>query len=592
MIESRAGADSRLDPVTQAVLAGGLAGAVAEMKATVVRSAYSPLWREAGDLSCGLLAPNAEIVAQGLGDIPIHLASMPLSLLGCLARFPIESLEPGDVVIQNDPYGGNNHLPDFVMAKPVFHSGHVVAFSVVRGHWVDVGGAARGSYVSDATEIFAEGIRIPPVRLYRAGEIDEDILAVLGANVRNARERLGDLRAQYAGCAAGEVQVLSLCDRYGAEVVERGMNAVLDSAERRARRAIEGIPDGCYTFRDTCDGGGGDSKLISLAATVTVEGDGIVVDFTGSSAQVAGNRNAPLAVTMSATYFAIKAVTEPTTPSNSGSYRPVTVIAPAGSVVNPDFPAAVALGNHETAARIADVVLGALAEAAPDRVCAAGAGSSCVVIVSGMGSGNVGGGEPAIMYEVHGAAQGASCTRDGSNALRTGIGNTGNTPTEVLESVYPVFVEGYGVTLDAGGAGRQRGGCGITRTMRFTGEASVTIAADRSESAPYGLAGGSPGRMASFTLVGSAGGERTLGSGATVRVGLGDRLTIRTAGGGGYGPPNSRVASALREDVEDGYVSRGACKTEYARDFSAIVDGAEGSAVASSREPVQQENLQ
>lgn len=575
-------AATSLDPVTLSVLDAGLRTAVAEMKAVVLRTAYSNLWREAGDLSCGLLTADGEIVAQGVGDIPIHLASMPASLKGLTDRIPLESLRPGDVLLQNDPYQGNNHMPDFIMAKPIFAEGEVIAFSAVRGHYVDIGGPTPGSYYTRATDTFGEGIRIPPLRLYREHELNQDVVDILSLNVRNPRERLGDMRSQYAGCLAAERRLLDYCDRYGKDAMVQAMNQVLDVSERRARAAFQEIPDGRYEFSDTCDGDSFSDDPIYLNVAVTVSGDRVSVDFTGSSPQVRGGMNSPLAVTLSATYFALKAVAEPHTQSNSGSYRPVEIFVPKGSVLNPHEPAPVVAGNHETAARIADTVLGALAQAVPDRVCAAGTGSSTVLIVGR----EDGGLDDAIMYEVHGAAQGANVHRDGSHARRTSIGNTGNTPNEIIEKTYPLRVLSYAITPDAGGAGTHRGGGGITRVVEFTQDATVTIIADRDRSQPYGLRGGGGGALARFELI-AADGETTPVSGKTtpLSVPAGTRLRLTTAGGGGYGPPAGRSLEDIQADVDDGYMTPAAAAAAYHVRISSDRTRAEGATVITGRQP-------
>lgn len=549
-----------LDPITLSVLDAGLRTAVAEMKAVVLRTAYSNLWREAGDLSCGLLTASGEIVAQGVGDIPIHLASMPTSLRGLLDRIPVATLRPGDVLLQNDPYQGNNHLPDFIMAKPIFSDGRVIAFSAVRGHYVDIGGATPGSYYTRAVDTYGEGLCVPPVRLYREGELNSEVLDIITANVRNPAERLGDMRSQYAGCLAAERRLLDYCGRYGTDTVEQAMDEVLAVSERRARAAFREVPDGRYEFVDTCDGHGFADDPIYLRVALTVTGDEVAVDFAGSSDQVRGGMNSPLAVTLSATYFALKAVTEPHTASNSGSYRPVTIAVPPGSVLNPHRPAPVVAGNHETATRIADVVLGAFAQAVPDRVCAAGTGSSTVLIVGR----NRTGADDRIMYEVHGAGQGASVGSDGSDARRTSIGNTGNTPNEIIESSYPVRVLSYRITPDGGGAGRYRGGGGITRLVEFTEDVTVTVVADRDRSRPYGLLGGLGGGLAEFVLTGVDGASVPVSSKtAPLEVSAGTRLLLRTAGAGGYGPPGDRPLAAVQADVDDGYVTPAAARDVY-----------------------------
>lgn len=551
-------AATSLDPISFSVIDAGLRSAVAEMKAVVLRTAYSNLWREAGDLSCALLDATGQIVVQGIGDIPIHLGSMPMTMQGVLDRIAIDDLLPGDVVLQNDPYRGNNHMPDFFMAKPVFADGRVIAFTAVRGHYVDIGGPAPGSYFTLASDIYGEGLRMPPVKIYREGIINQDVIDILAANVRNPDERMGDMRSQYAGCVTAERRLSEFCERYGTDVVERAMDQVLDVSEQRARAAFATIPDGVYTYEDFCDGDSFDPTPVAIRASVTVQGSDVSVDFTGSDPQTRGGMNSPLGVTVSAAFFALKALTEPHTASNSGSYRPVTITAPKGTIVNPHAPAPVVAGNHETSARIADVVLGALSQAVPELVPAAGTGSATVLIVA-----REDGVDDAIMYEVHGAAQGGNFRADGSHARRTSIGNTGNTPCELLEAAHPVRVLAYRLS-DGGGAGRHRGGGGITRVLEFTETSTVTIVADRDVSHPYGLFGGDEGGNARFTLTLPDGEVRILSSKMPpTSVPKGAQLEFTCAGGGGYGDPAERDLSAIQDDLDDEYLTPEAAERAY-----------------------------
>jgi len=553
-----------LDPITLAVIRAGLINAVAEMKAVVLRTAYSNLWKEAGDLSCGLLTAKGELVVQGIGDIPVHLATMPSSLQGCLQRIRPETLRPGDVLFQNDPYQGNNHLPDFIMAKPVFVGDRIIAYSAVRGHYVDVGGAGPGSYSAAMGDIYAEGLRIPPVLIYEQGVPNQDIIDVLQANTRNSGERLGDLRAQYAGCVVAERRVLAFCEKYGPNVVVQAMEEMLNASERLTRAAIRCIPDGEYSFEDWCDGDGIDYQPIKVAAEVRVQGDDVHVDFTRSSPQVRGGMNAPLAVTMSATCYAIKCLTDPENPANSGCYRPILVEAPLGSVVNPIPPAPVVASNHETATRIADVIIGALAVALPDRVCAAGSGSSgnLVIGVSLRGDDDVE--RQTVLVESHGAGQGGHQTGDGMNARRVGVGNTGNTPNEVIEGSYPITILRYGISEDGGGAGRFRGGTGIMRIARLDHDATVTLCAERASIPPYGLFGGLPAPKAEFLAELPDGSRLSLNSKTRpLFMSKGTVLHFRCAGGGGYGPPTDRDLERVQADLDDGYVSPAGAREQY-----------------------------
>jgi N-methylhydantoinase B len=575
---------AKLDPITFAVLRSGLINAVAEMKAVVVRTAYSNLWKEAGDLSCGLLTSRGELAVQGIGDIPIHLASMPMSLGACLERMPPAELKPGDVVYQNDPYKGNNHLPDFIMAKPVFFDGRIVAYAAVRGHYVDVGGGGPGSYSAAMPDIYAEGLRIPPVRIFKEGVLNQDIVDVLLHNTRNSRERFGDLRSQFAGCVAAERRVLSFCEKYGAGSFETAMEEMVDAAEKLTRAAIAQIPDGTYSFEDYCDNDAITDDPIRIAACVTVRGEEIAIDFTGSSPQVRGGMNAPLAVTVSAACYAIKCVTDPENLPNSGSYRPIKVNAPYGTVVNPMPPAPVIAGNHETASRIVDVIIGALASAVPERICAAGSGSSGVLTL-GARLRDDGRDRELLMVETHGAGQGANCCGDGVNARRVNVGNTGNTPSEALEMSFPLHILRYAISQDGGGAGRTRGGTGILRELRLDHDATVTLTADRAKFPPYGVFGGLPAPKAEFWVELPGGARQVLNSKtAPLHFPKGTIIHFRAAGGGGYGSPGERDLAAIQEDLDDGYISPEGAREFYGVRLEHDPNRAEGSWVVAGRQ--------
>jgi|AmaraimetFIIA100_FD_contig_71_2828160_length_2726_multi_7_in_0_out_0_2 N-methylhydantoinase B len=575
---------TRLDPITFAVLRSGLVNAVAEMKGVVVRTAYSNLWKEAGDLSCGLLTSHGELAVQGIGDIPIHLASMPMSLGACLVRIPPAGLKPGDVLYQNDPYQGNNHLPDFIMAKPVFFNGRIVAYTAVRGHYVDVGGGGPGSYSAAMPDIYAEGLRIPPVRIFKEGELNQDIVDVLLHNTRNSRERFGDLRSQFAGCVAAERRVLSFCQKYGAETFQAAMEEMVAAAEKLTRAAIAKIPDGTYTFEDFCDNDAITDDPIRIAASVTVRGEEIEIDFAGSSPQVRGGMNAPLAVTVSAACYAIKCITDPENLPNSGSYRPIKVNAPYGTVVNPMPPAPVIAGNHETASRIVDVIIGALASVVPERICAAGSGSSGVLSL-GARVRSDGRDRELLMVETHGAGQGANRHGDGVNARRVNVGNTGNTPSEALEMSFPLHILRYAISEDGGGAGRTRGGTGILRELRLDHEATVTLTADRAKFAPYGVFGGLPAPKAEFWAKLPDGTQRVLNSKtAPIHFLKGTIIHFRAAGGGGYGPPAERDLPAIQADLDDGYISPAGARENYGVVVAHDPERAEGSWVVTGRQ--------
>lgn len=568
-----------VDPITFEVIRNALLTTAAEMKVVVMRSSYSTLWREGGDLSCALLNRDAEMIAQGPGDLPVHLATMPFSLRGALQKIPLESLEPGDILFHNDPAWGNNHLPDCLMAKPVFFRGAIIGFAAVRGHWTDIGGMGPGSYSAVTTDMLQEGLRIPPIKLYRRGELDRSYADFILNNVRVPRDRQGDIHAQYAGCITGERRLLALAAKYGADVVLQSMQDLLDHSERLTRAELEKIPDGTYPFTDYSDGDGVMDEPIKVQVAVTVTGSDVVVDFTGSHRQTVGGMNAPLAVTYSSVQFAIKAVTDPANPANSGCYRPVRVVAPEGTVVNPRMPASVVAGNHETAMIIVSAVFGALEQAIPERVIAAGSDSSVVTVFGGRDPRPERQGRPYVYIEIQGSAWGARQAKDGVNARRMGVGNTGNQPIEVVETEYPVTILAYELPPDRGGPGQFRGGLPLRRVTRLEGDAQITLIAERGRIPPYGLRGGKPGALGEYHLNPGVDREaRLFSKTAPFQAKAGDILSVCAAGGGGFGDPCRRAPEAVQRDVIEGYLSLEQAEQAYGvvldRETYAIVKAA------------------
>ncbi|MEE8290678.1 MAG: hydantoinase B/oxoprolinase family protein [Candidatus Tectomicrobia bacterium] len=560
---------ANVDPITFEVIRNALLTTAAEMKVVVMRSSYSTIWRESGDLSCAILSRDGEMIAQGPGDLPAHLATMPFSLQGALQKHPLDTLEPGDVLFHNDPQWGNNHLPDCMMAKPVFVDADIIGFAVVRGHWTDIGGMGAGSYTAVTTDPIQEGLRIPPIKLYRAGELDQSYVDFILANVRVPRDRLGDIRAEFAGCVTGERKLLALSAKYGARTVTDCMLAILDHGEHLTRAELEQIPDGTYHYTDYSDGDGVTDEPIKIQVAVTIAGSDVTVDFTGSHPQTIGGMNAPLAVTYSSVQFAVKAAADPWNAANSGCYRPVRVIAPEGTVVNPVLPASVVAGNHETAMIIVAAIFGALAQAAPDRVVAAGADSSVVTVIAGIDPRPERHGRKYVYIEIQGSSWGATQGGDGVSAMRAGVGNTGNQPIEVVEAEYPVTVLEYSIVPDRAGAGRFRGGFPARRVVRLDGEAQVTLIAERGRIEPFGLHGGQPGALGQYLQnPGTPQEERLFSKTAPMQRQQGEVLSICAAGGGGFGSPSERDPARIQQDLEAGLVSPASAERDYGRPIS------------------------
>jgi N-methylhydantoinase B len=539
-----------VDPATLEIVRNQLHDSAEEMQATVMNAAYSPVWQDAGDLSCALLNADAEIVGQSERVIPMHIATMTNSVQVAIEETGgYEALAPGDVLIQNDPYSGNNHLPDFVMAQPVFVDDTLLGFASVRAHWVDVGGTSPTSYSTKTDEIIKEGLRVPPAKLVEAGDRNEALFDVLLANVRGREERQGDMNAQLAGVRRGHRRFTAIAEKYGAETVLAAIDTLLSNDEQRMRNRIEDLPDGRYEAEDFLDGDGLTADRIAIRATLEIDGTDARIDFDGSDPQATGGVNAPLSCTETASYYAVKVTLDPGSPGTSGSYRPVSVTAPSGTVVNPEYPAPVVAGNHETSNRIYDTVVRAIAEIDPGLAFGAGDGSSNIFTYRSLSSGD-------LNLTCLGGGMGACPGRDGINAIRSGVGNTGIQPVEREELVYDfVHIEEFSLVKDAGGAGLHRGGVPPRRVTRLDDDAELIVVAERATTQPFGMAGGEPGERASHVHISPDGEETKVDSKATLTVDAGSSFAFQPAGGGGYGDPHDRPASAVAEDVENGYVS-------------------------------------
>ena len=555
----------RTDPARFEVVKNALACAAEEMKIVLAKTAYSPLLKVAGDYSCGIFDVRGNMVAQG-PDLPIHLGSMPDAVRTVVQAFP--DVAPGDVFIHNDPYQGGSHLPDVNVVAPAFHRGRLLGFGCVRAHWPDIGSATPGSYGA-VTEIYGEGLRLPPIRLYRDGRPDPAIEAIIFANVRTPGERLGDLRAQVAANWRAAARLQALAQKYGADELLAIMQEVLDYSETMMRGALRALPDGEATFSDVFDGDGviapgeTDDATFTVRMCITKRGDAITVDFTGSDPQVAGPMNAPLTVTASGVFCALKMIADPKSliPPNSGCWRPVTVSAPPGSVVNAQHPAPVVYANHEMSHRIADMVMGAMFAVSPRTVMAASQGTSAVVTFGGTDWRSS---ERYVSYESVKGGFGARPVKDGINAVASTVSNMMNTPIEIIEMSFPLRVEEYSLIPDSGGAGKWRGGLGVRRVWRvLERDAHAAVCCERAVTPPFGLAGGQPGGPARIELIPLHGNPRRLNSKGGFIVPAGARLRVDAPGSGGYGPPAERDQVRLSEDLLDGYVTPSVARREY-----------------------------
>jgi N-methylhydantoinase B len=516
------------DPIRLEVFKHLFASVAEEMGVALRRTSYSPNIKERRDFSCALFDAAGQMIAQA-AHIPVHLGAMPLSVQAAIAAF---DFTPGDVAILNDPYRGGTHLPDITLVTPIFlpSAPTPFAFAASRAHHADVGGMSPGS-MPIARELIQEGIIIPPLKLVEAGRVNQGLLDLLLANVRTPEERAGDLAAQLAANAIGVRRMGELIARYGADEVQQQMQGLVHYAERMTRRLLAGLPDGVYRFVDRLDDDGVDPQPAEIAVTVTIDGEQAIVDFSGTAPQRRGSVNAVYAITLSAVLYAFRCLLGDDAPTNSGCLRPIQVIAPEGTLVNARPPAPVAGGNVETSQRITDVLLGALAQAAPQRVPAASQGTMNNLTIGGWDPAR---GQPFTYYETIAGGMGARPGKDGADAIHTHMTNTLNTPVEALEYAYPLRVQRYEIRRGSGGAGHWRGGDGVRRDVELLAEAQVTLLTERRVFAPYGLAGGQPGQPGRNVLI-RDGEEQLLPGKTTWPAQAGDVISVRTPGGGGWG---------------------------------------------------------
>ncbi|HTJ77276.1 MAG TPA: hydantoinase B/oxoprolinase family protein [Acidimicrobiales bacterium] len=504
-----------MTPAELQILISRLTGVAEEMGAVLRRAAFSPNIKERADCSAALFTPDGELLVQA-EHIPVHLGSMPASVAAAIAAFG-SSIRPGDQVALNDPFAGGTHLNDLTLVAPCFVDGRLVGWAANRAHHADVGGMAPGSIPAAATEIQQEGLRIPPVLL------TADVEAILFANSRTPEERRGDLDAQRGANVVGVRRL--------AEFAAAPLDEVTAYGERRMRAALSAVGDGQWRFEDRLDSCGPEpdqQRPARVVVTLTIAGDEAIFDFTGTDDQRRGNVNAVEAVTVSAVSFALRSAVDPTIPANGGAMRPVRVVAPAGSILAARPPAAVGAGNVEVSQRVADVCLGALASACPDRVGAANQGTMNNTLI---------GGDGWVYYETVAGGQGGRPGRAGMSGVQTGMTNTQNTPAEAFERSYPMRVRRYRLRQGSGGVGRWPGGEGVERDLEVLEPATVSLITERRTSQPWGLAGGGPGARGENWLLagGDESGAELLLDKVTISVQPGDVIRILTPGGGGYG---------------------------------------------------------
>lgn len=552
-----------LDGIDLEVLGNLLLAIAEEMGVGLVRTAFSPNIKERADCSAAIFDGRGELLAQA-AHIPMHLSSLLDLPREILARFPGRALGPGDLFVANDPYaGGGSHLNDIAMALPVFAGDRLLAFVANIAHHADVGGRVPGSETADSRTIFEEGLRIPVVKLAPGGTLQRDLWDLVLLNSRTPREREGDLRAQMAACRQGARRLGELIDRRGEGFFRAGAEGLLGTAERRARGALSRLPPGTYVAEDLVDDGETAGQAGRICVRLEIRNGHLRADFAGTSPQLPWGKNVPRSALLAAVYYAVKAVVDPGLPPNGGWFRAVTVEAPPASLVQAAPPAGVA-ARFVTCQKVADVVLAALAQAAPDRGIG-GCHGGTMLLLAGRDPRR---GETFVDYEVYAGGHGARMTGDGLSARQAHLTNTSNLPVEALEAEYPLLVERYELIPDSGGPGKFRGGLAVRRAVRVLADGAEASGWSCNQvRPPRGILGGRPGRPGGFFGRAPAA-ERPLGRATLAPVALrrGDVLRVETAGGGGWGAPRDRDPALLREDLAEGYVTGEGAGRDYGID--------------------------
>ena len=553
---------SPLDPLTLAVVRGSLEQMTEEMDLTLKRAAFSPVISEGNDLANGLYdAETGEVIVQGKWGLAIFIGIMQFTTEAVIRVAARRGAEEGDVFLVNDPYSGGTHLMDVGMVKPFFHEGKLLLWMANRGHWPDMGGMVPGGFAANATEIYQEGLRIPPVKLFIRGELNEDVLTILMNNIRVAEERYGDFRAHLAAFSVGERRLRRLLERYGVDTVMACMAELKARSERQMRSYLAEVPDGTYEYEDFMDSDGVEPDPLRIHVALTIRGSGAHLDFSQSSPPCRGPMNSVIGTTKSACYLAFKHIF-PDIPVNSGCFQPITFNVPETTFLNAVLPRPVSGCASEVSQRVADVVMGALGRAAPERASAGIFGTVSNVSLGGIDPER----GPYVAYMFNGGGYGGFAEADGLNYGSPVISVARSQPAELYEQRYPVRIRRFALREDSGGAGEWRGGLGAEIEVEFLGESGVlSYIADRGRFPPKGLLGGEPGALCEIEVID---GERRyvsphLTKDANIPLRRGTRLRQKTPGGGGYGDPLKRVPAAVAEDVRGGYVSPQSARERY-----------------------------
>jgi N-methylhydantoinase B len=555
-------APATIDPVTLTVIDNFLTSTCRDMGVTMMKTSYSPIFNESLDFSCVIFDPQGQMLAQA-EFCPSQIGTIKFTVTWTLDELGLDAFEPGDVVIHNDPYRGSGHVPEHMVLKPVFFEGELFGFVANVAHMSEPGAKTPGGLSGDATEVFQEGLLLPPVKIRKRGVDDNDIWKIILANHRTPKVTYGDFRAMMASLDLAEERLHELLATYGADVVRRACQELIAISERRMRAEIAAIPNGVYTFEDVIEDDGISDTSYPMRLQLTVTDDEVIADFTGSAPQAVGPVNAIYAVTASAVYNAILHLTDPTIPRNEGCYRPITVIAPPGTIVNCEFPAPVAGGNTETSPRITDMVFGALQHAIPDRIVAACGGTSSPFLFGGTDPRT---GDLYAHFHFEGVGWGGRQGLDGNNMVVTINGNCRNTPVEVFETRYPSFlIESYRLLPDSGGPGEFRGGLGGERLLTVTEDVTVSALLNRMLADPWGVLEGGNGQRGGIwvkragqetwqTFV-EAFGTMSPSKFSGIRLHPGDQVKLVMPGGGGYGDPLKRDRAMVERDINEGFVT-------------------------------------
>ena len=558
-----------MDMINMNIVESAMIAIAREMGINVQKTAYSTIFSEGEDFTCALANRNGELIA--VADFcPSQIGGVPLLVRSMIKEIPLSEMSEGDVVIHNDPYRGGLHTPEHTVFKPIFVEGKIVAFSVCVGHFVEVGGMVPGGFPGEATEIFHEGLRVPPIKIIKEGKDVPEVWKMMLANVRTPRGNYGDMRALISAVDLGEKRLKSLIEKYGAQTFESTVQDLMDYSEKRMRAELETFKDGKYTFVDKVEDDGIEDKEYEIHIAVYVQGGEVVVDYTGSSKQAKGPINATLGVAWSAAFNAILHMTDETIPLNSGCFRPIRVIAPAGTVMNVDYPGSEVGGNTETHPLIVSAIFGAMVDCVPDRVMASEGTTHGCFVFGGHDELND---EPYGGFDFSYVGYGGRSFADGNDATDSINGNCANTPMEVFETRFPWIVEEYALRPNSGGAGQFRGGLSNVKQMMCTGEMHVSQMTNKHKICAWGLKNGGGGALGA-TLYKKAGGNKwettveaygkvSPSKYSNIPMNPGDRVRVLAPGGGGFGAPADRSQEAVTEDVREGYISEDQARKIY-----------------------------